>query len=566
MWNVAVSYDDPGNFMADKALFAGAIQSVIGYLNQFIVGNTTLNVAVSVSATSTGRFAGNGAVTLDYTADGLNYLVAQAAKELAVGGNLNGSEADLTIYVDPGSSYFQGLNFTTAAYDSARTVPSDKTDGMSVLLHELMHGLGINSYRDHRTLEFISKNRMLWDKYVYQQNGKLYFDSPSLAAHGIDALDVTSTSATQNVSHIGDASNLQQGYLDDIMNGLYFYLGHQYPISQLDLLILQDLGYTVTIPDGLALSDSSLTGKGLIVPSVAADAARAALTGNVLHLSGTAAAGATTSVLEHNTLLAQTKADANGNWVLDVVIDPSRASSALVVRDGSHVVDSAPVAVVRSGDTGLQLSSSKLYTHLLGGAHDDVLTAAVRGLSMDGGAGLDRVVYAETRAANTIVRQADGSFRVAHGAASDTLTGIERVQFSDTMVALDIGVDGTAGQAYRIYQAAFNRTPDTDGLGFWINVMDHGATLAQVTQSFVASAEFRNLYGAQPSNAEILTRYYQNVLHRAADQAGFDYWLDVMDHHGGSAAAVLADFGQSEENVAALVGVLQNGVSYTPYG
>jgi hypothetical protein len=96
--------------------------------------------------------------------------------------------------------------------------------------------------------------------------------------------------------------------------------------------------------------------------------------------------------------------------------------------------------------------------------------------------------------------------------------------------------------------------------------MDAGVSLAQVAQSFVNSDEFRALYGAQPSNAEILTRYYQNVLHRAPDQAGFDYWLDVMDHKGGTAAGVLADFSQSAENVAALVGVMQNGVSYTPYG
>jgi hypothetical protein len=34
-------------------------------------------------------------------------------------------------------------------------------------------------------------------------------------------------------------------------------------------------------------------------------------------------------------------------------------------------------------------------------------------------------------------------------------------------VALD--VDGAAGQAYRLYQAAFDRAPDKNGLGYWIN-------------------------------------------------------------------------------------------------
>lgn len=90
MWNAVITYDDLGNFMSDKTLFTAAVQSAITYLNQFIVGSTTLNVTVSVSATSTGRFAGNGAIALDHTENGLNYLIGEAARELAAGTNLNG--------------------------------------------------------------------------------------------------------------------------------------------------------------------------------------------------------------------------------------------------------------------------------------------------------------------------------------------------------------------------------------------------------------------------------------------------------------------------------------------
>jgi hypothetical protein len=41
MWNVAIKYDDPQNFLADKTLFSGAVQSVVGYLNTFIHGSWT---------------------------------------------------------------------------------------------------------------------------------------------------------------------------------------------------------------------------------------------------------------------------------------------------------------------------------------------------------------------------------------------------------------------------------------------------------------------------------------------------------------------------------------------
>jgi hypothetical protein len=51
----------------------------------------------------------------------------------------------------------------------------------------------------------------------------------------------------------------------------------------------------------------------------------------------------------------------------------------------------------------------------------------------------------------------------------DQLSGVERIAFSDATIALDIA--GTAGQVYRIYQAAFSRTPDKPGL---IGVIGNG--------------------------------------------------------------------------------------------
>jgi hypothetical protein len=565
MWNVAVTYDDPNNFLVDKTVFTASLQSVVTYLNKFINGSTTLNVLVKVSETSTGRFAGGATPVQDHVENGLVWVTNAAAKEMAAGANQNGNAADLTIWVDPTTGYFKSLFFDTVPYDAERTVPATQTDGMTVLLHEVMHALGITSYRDASGgYGYGGIYRTIWDGYTTQSGGKLLLDMPGFAAHGIDPVQVTSTSATQNNSHLGDAINLQNGYLDDLMNGLYFYPGHRYEISELDVLILQGLGYSVNFPDSLKLSDGSMTGKGLVAPSVAAGAALAATNSNLVHLSGTALAGSTTSILEHGVVVAQTRADASGHWTLDAVIDPALAASKLTVRDGTHLLDSAPLAVTIDASAGLHLYGSALYRTLTGGAHDDMFTAGPRGAAIDGGPGFDRVEYAGARAAVGIAKQADGSFKVSDAAGTDTLNGIERIRFSDGAVALDVGVDGVAGQAYRLYQAAFNRTPDAGGLGFWIDGMDHGLSLLEVAKSFVGADEFRQLYGPNPTSADIVGRYYQNVLHRAPDAGGFAFWVDSMDHKGATAAEVLANFSQSQENVAALVGVMQNGVAYTP--
>jgi hypothetical protein len=144
------------------------------------------------------------------------------------------------------------------------------------------------------------------------------------------------------------------------------------------------------------------------------------------------------------------------------------------------------------------------------------------------------------------------------------LTNVERLKFADKAVALD--TDGVGGQAYRIYQAAFNRTPDSGGLGFWISVMDGGASLKAVAGGFVDSAEFKAVYGASPTNAEIVTRLYDNVLHRPGETGGYNFWLGILDRGDGTVADVLAAFSESAENQAGVIGVISNGFAYTPVG
>jgi hypothetical protein len=143
------------------------------------------------------------------------------------------------------------------------------------------------------------------------------------------------------------------------------------------------------------------------------------------------------------------------------------------------------------------------------------------------------------------------------------LTGVERLTFADGVLALDI--DGAAGQAYRIYQAAFNRSPDLTGLGFWIGQMDQGASLGAVAAGFVASPEFALAYGAAPTNLRLVEQFYQNVLRRPGEQGGIQFWVDVLDRELATVAEVLAGFSESPENQAAVLAVIGQGINYTPY-
>ena len=99
----------------------------------------------------------------------------------------------------------------------------------------------------------------------------------------------------------------------------------------------------------------------------------------------------------------------------------------------------------------------------------------------------------------------------------------------------------------RLYNAAFDRLPDIQGLNYWIDQYDGGMALVEMAANFYSSAEFHTLYG-HPSNGEYVDQLYFNVLGRNADSAGFDFWVTELET-GLSRSAALAYFSESEENI-----------------
>jgi len=207
---------------------------------------------------------------------------------------------------------------------------------------------------------------------------------------------------------------------------------------------------------------------------------------------------------------------------------------------------------------------------LHGNAGDDILTGRAGNDRIDGGAGIDSAVFGGTRAQYTVAQGQSreilvSDLRPGGGDGNDTLTSIERLVFADGAIALDTGANDNAGQAYRIYRAAFDREPDFGGLGFWIAKRDEGVTLQQMAAAFVTSEEFVKKYGAAPTNAEIVGSFYRNILDREPDPGGFDFYVAVLDRKAATLGAVLADISESVENRTAVAELIGNGIHYDPY-
>jgi Ca2+-binding RTX toxin-like protein len=149
--------------------------------------------------------------------------------------------------------------------------------------------------------------------------------------------------------------------------------------------------------------------------------------------------------------------------------------------------------------------------------------------------------------------------------SDDLLVDVERVEFSDGALLFDIDSDSLSF-AYRIYAAAYGRTPDEAGLRFWVEQLENrGSGLpdfddkAFVASFFLSADEFIDLYGANPTNQQYIAALYQNVLGRQPDQAGYDFWLDQIASGQGK-DDLLIYFADSEENISNVAPDIDDGV------
>lgn len=204
------------------------------------------------------------------------------------------------------------------------------------------------------------------------------------------------------------------------------------------------------------------------------------------------------------------------------------------------------------------LGEDKIFGYLgddrmIGSRGDDVL---------NGGEGLDSSIYSGVLKEYVINKHSSTVVdKQPNRDGKDTVLNIERLKFIDLNWAFDTEAGQVSGEAYRLYKAAFDRTPDADGIGFWINALDKGAALTEIARGFITSDEFQRLYGANVSDRDYITKLYNNVLDRNPDQSGYEFWLTALTH-GATKEDIMVNFSESNENIAKVSDLISNGISY----
>ena len=153
-----------------------------------------------------------------------------------------------------------------------------------------------------------------------------------------------------------------------------------------------------------------------------------------------------------------------------------------------------------------------------------------------------------------------GIYEIGIDGGFDVITGITNLKFAENKtvdVLKDIkgtfdqvtGLHTDSGEMFRLYNAAFARFPDADGLEYWIDEFSSGRNSRRVVaQSFLGSAEFAERYGTNVTNEKYVETLYTNVLGRNSDIEGYNYWVGNLNSGLETRYELLLGFSESAEN------------------
>ncbi|MCX7175815.1 MAG: hypothetical protein NT159_18200 [Proteobacteria bacterium] len=205
---------------------------------------------------------------------------------------------------------------------------------------------------------------------------------------------------------------------------------------------------------------------------------------------------------------------------------------------------------------------------LSGGDGNDTLTGGAGNDMLDGGAGLDTAAFGGRMADYAITRN-DGGYTVRDNTGvegTDSLTAIERLRFSDIMLALDMDASQSGGEAALLIGAVIGKTGLANKVlvGELLNYFDAGNTLLTAATALLSAGIIDRLAGGATTNAYV-NLVYHAVTGQVATTDDTKMLAALIDSGGYTRADFLAAAAELPENQAnvGLVGLSQTGLEYS---
>ena len=183
----------------------------------------------------------------------------------------------------------------------------------------------------------------------------------------------------------------------------------------------------------------------------------------------------------------------------------------------------------------------------------------------DGGLGLDTVVYSGPQERYTI-NKTGNRYVVSEPTGSDDtdyLSNIERLQFANGKVALDVE-NGNAGEAAKLIGALLGPTyvKDKALAGIVINLLDQKYTSDTIANLGLATPMFLSMAGSS-SNTDFVKQVFTNVVGRAPTPSESSTYVNMLEA-GTSQSALALMAAHTDLNAARinLVGLIQHGLEF----
>lgn len=183
----------------------------------------------------------------------------------------------------------------------------------------------------------------------------------------------------------------------------------------------------------------------------------------------------------------------------------------------------------------------------------------------DGGLGLDTVVYSGPQERYTI-NKTGNRYVVSEPTGSDDtdyLSNIERLQFSNGKVALDVE-NGNAGEAAKLIGALLGPTyvKDKALAGIVINLLDQKYSSDTIANLGLATPMFLSMAGSS-SNTDFVKQVFNNVVGRPPTPSESSTYVNMLDA-GTSQSALALMAAHTDLNAARinLVGLIQHGLEF----
>jgi len=217
----------------------------------------------------------------------------------------------------------------------------------------------------------------------------------------------------------------------------------------------------------------------------------------------------------------------------------------------------------QSGDAlGLYQIALSGNDTIIGSGFNDALQGFGGNDTINGGAGIDTTRYLSTSSNYTITPNTNG-FTVTDktGAnGTDTLNSIERLQFTDGNVAIDI--KGNAGTIAKILGAVFGASSVSNQqyVGIGLSYLDGGMSYQDLMQLALTA----KLGVGVNDPTQVVNLLYTNVAGVAPDLASLNSFVGLLNSHTYTTASLgvmAADTSLNTTNIN-LVGLAQTGIHY----